>query len=986
MSKIKICYLIIALLLIDTSVFSNVSQKNGYDFLPQYILKSGSKETFSIVENGKAAQIYVDPSDWKGVIRAAKDLGDDIKKVTTVSTSVVEESNFNPKSILIGTIGKSAIIDKLIAEKKIDVSPILNKWESFIIQTVEDNLVIVGSDKRATIFGIYDISEKIGVSPWYWWADVPVKTSKELFVKNGTYLQESPKVKYRGIFINDEWPSFGDWTHRKFGGFNSKMYTHMFELLLRLKANYLWPAMWNAAFNEDDPMNPVLADEYGIVMGTSHHEPMMRAHKEYTKRRTEIGPWDYINNKENINKFFKEGLERNKYFDNIITIGMRGDGDSPMGKGNDEENIGTLRDVIKGQRKIISEVYGRNPSEIPQLWAIFTEVQRYYDAGLTVPDDVTLLFCDNNWGQIRRTGPTKEKKRKGGLGLYYHIDMNGGPASDRWVNTTTIPKLREQLNLAYQTGIDQIWIINVGDLKPKELPIDFIMRYAWNPDAISARDVSNYTVEWAKQIFGEEHAVEIADIVSRYSKYNLMRKAEVQHPMVFSHVNYHESDRMLQLWHDVVNKAEILEHKISPEAKDAYYQLVLYPTKASAGVAEMYIAAGKNNIYARQGRVSANDFTDRAGVLFELDKKLSDYYNQCMSKGKWCNMMSDNHIGYVSWPIPKVNQLPPFEAITPLSTPTMGVAVEGSELSWPDAGLALTLPTFEVLEDNSYYIDVYNRGRGSFEFRAVANKSWIKVSQNTGCVDKEKRLNVTIDWNQLSLGNHQGEIIISSGNNQAVIKVNTKKYAIPSVESYYFGGAGEFSIPAYQYNRIIAGKNAQWKFAPDLGREEGCMLIEPVTAPSAKITDAPCLEYDIYLPEDGDLTVALGILPTQDINPARGLRMAIAVDDEKPHVVDMRKGMHNEFREYTSENIARSKFLKPLPPVNKNFALAAYGKKRRSDTFDGLRWVDETMESRKAGMHTIKIYMVDPELVLEKIVVNPDNSHYSYMGKPSKCL
>ena len=359
MSKIKICYLIIALLLIDTSVFSNVSQKNGYDFLPQYILKSGSKETFSIVENGKAAKIYVDPSDWKGVIRAAKDLGDDIKKVTTVSASVVEESNFNPKSILIGTIGKSAIIDKLIAEKKIDVSPILNKWESFIIQTVEDNLVIVGSDKRATIFGIYDISEKIGVSPWYWWADVPVKTSKELFVKNGTYLQESPKVKYRGIFINDEWPSFGDWTHRKFGGFNSKMYTHMFELLLRLKANYLWPAMWNAAFNEDDPMNPVLADEYGIVMGTSHHEPMMRAHKEYTKRRKEIGPWDYINNKENINEFFKEGLERNKYFDNIITIGMRGDGDSPMGKGNDEENIGTLKDVIKGQRKIISEVYGR---------------------------------------------------------------------------------------------------------------------------------------------------------------------------------------------------------------------------------------------------------------------------------------------------------------------------------------------------------------------------------------------------------------------------------------------------------------------------------------------------------------------------------------------------------------------------------------------------------------------------------------------------
>jgi hypothetical protein len=284
------------------------------------------------------------------------------------------------------------------------VSKVRGQWESYLIDLVDDNLVIAGSDKRGTIYGIYEISKQIGVSPWYWWADVPVRHQDNLYYTAGRVVQPSPKVKYRGIFINDEWPSFGGWTKEKFGGQNSKAYTHMFELLLRLKANYLWPAMWDSKFNEDDPLNPLLADEYGIVMGTSHHEPMMRAHKEYTNRRNEVGPWDYSVNKERLDKFFRDGMERNKKYENLVTIGMRGDGDVAMGKGNDEDNMKTLSKVIDSQRKIISDIYGR-PDAVPQLWAIFTEVQRYYDAGFNVPDDVTLLLCDNNWGYIRRTAP-----------------------------------------------------------------------------------------------------------------------------------------------------------------------------------------------------------------------------------------------------------------------------------------------------------------------------------------------------------------------------------------------------------------------------------------------------------------------------------------------------------------------------------------------------------------------------------------------------
>ena len=297
------------------------------------------------------------------------------------------------------------------------------------------------------------------------------------------------------------------------------MYTHLFELLLRLKANYLWPAMWSAAFNEDDPLNPALADEYGIVMGTSHHEPMMRAHKEYTRRKDKVGAWNYAENKKGLDNFFMEGMTRNKDFENIVTIGMRGDGDVAMSEGGDSLNMSILKDVIDGQRSILSAVYDRDPSSIPQLWAIFTEVQRYYDAGFTVPDDVTLLFCDNNWGYIRRTGPSKERARKGGMGMYYHIDMNGGPWNDRWVNTSPNAKIREQLNLAYKSGIDRIWIVNVGDLKPKELPIDFIMRYAWNPERISSGEVGRYEVELMGSMFGAKNAERIADIVRRYAKY-----------------------------------------------------------------------------------------------------------------------------------------------------------------------------------------------------------------------------------------------------------------------------------------------------------------------------------------------------------------------------------------------------------------------------------------------------------------------------------
>ena len=493
--------------------------------------------------------ITYDDNDWEGVKIAIRNLQNDLKAVT----------GSDKANIVIGTVGKSK---HLKSYSKINKA-LKGKWEQYIITTDGDKLIIAGSDKRGTIYGIYELSRQIGVSPWYWMADAPIAKHDRIYVSRGEYTDGEPAVKYRGIFINDEWPSFGTWCNTHFGGINSKAYSKIFELLLRLKANYFWPAMWDSRFNEDDPLSPKVADEMGIVMGTSHHEPMMRAHKEYVTRKDSVGPWDYAMNPNRLDKFFTEGIERNKSYENIITIGMRGDGDVAMGAGNDADNMETLSKVIASQRNIINKAYGKPASSVPQLWAIFTEVQRYYDAGFTVPDDVTLLLCDNNWGYIRRIGRDFERKRKGGLGLYYHIDMNGGPWNDRWVNTTTVPKLRQQLNLAYKTGLDRIWIINVGDLKPKEMPIDFIMKYAWNPDAIQPGDEKAYQEEFAESIFGKEYASEIADIISKYSKYNLWRKAEVQYPGIF---NMEEMMRTNNLWQSLVLRCDALKEKIPAEA------------------------------------------------------------------------------------------------------------------------------------------------------------------------------------------------------------------------------------------------------------------------------------------------------------------------------------------------------------------------------------------------------------------------------------
>ena len=446
---------------------------------PKYVTGTQAAETFPLVQNGAAAPFVVSAEDWPGVIRAVGDLAEDVQRVTAELPAVFHD----PKGlrggdvVLIGTIGKSSIIDDLIRRHKLDVTGVVGKWESAVTTVVDRPmpgvsraLVIAGSDKRGTIFGVYDLSEQIGVSPWYWWADVRVPHRSALYVEPGAHVLEEPAVKYRGIFLNDEAPALSGWVNEKYGGYNSKFYTHVFELLLRLKANFLWPAMWNSSFAADDPLNAKLADEYGIVMSTSHEEPMMRAEKEW--KPAVDGPWDYTTNAPRIDEFWRAGIERDKNYEEIVTLGMRGANDTAMSASTNTE---LLEKIVANQRQILKETVSPDLAKVPQVWALYKEVQTYYEQGMRVPDDVTLLWSDDNWGDLRRVPTAQESKRSGGAGIYYHFDYVGDPRNYKWLNTNYLPKIWEQMNLALNYGADRIWVVNVGDLKPIEFPIEFFL-------------------------------------------------------------------------------------------------------------------------------------------------------------------------------------------------------------------------------------------------------------------------------------------------------------------------------------------------------------------------------------------------------------------------------------------------------------------------------------------------------------------------------
>lgn len=606
-----------------------------------------------LINRDNKVEIYMDANDCKGVSYAANALVKDIIKVSGSKTVLTSDAGLKDKdaagkpTILVGTIGHSAAIDQLIRQKRINGNLLKGKREKFIITVVDGQLVIAGSDRRGTIYGIYELSQQMGVSPWYDWADVPVVHHDSIFVNKGVYTDGEPAVRYRGIFLNDEAPCLTSWVKNTYGTDygDHRFYQRVFELVLRLRGNMMWPAMWGWAFYADDPENEKTADEMGVVMSTSHHEPMARNHQEYARNRKGWGPWNYQKNKENLQKFFREGIERMKGTEQIVTIGMRGDGDEAM---SDEADTRLMTSIINDQRKIIANVTGKKASETPQVWALYKEVQDYYDKGMKVPDDVTLLLCDDNWGNVRRVPNAKERKHKGGWGLYYHVDYVGAPRNSKMLNVTPVQNPWEQLTLAYENGIDRLWILNVGDLKPMEYPISQFMDMAWNPRKYDVNNITRHTRNWCAQQFGESQADEAARILNLICKYNGRCTPEMLDKNTYSLENGE--------WQEVVNQYLQLEadalrqyNSLPAAYHDAYRQIILFPIEVMSNLHQMYFAQAQNNALYKQGNPKANVWADECERLFMRDSIICDYYNHKMSGGKWNGMMTQKHIGYTSW-------------------------------------------------------------------------------------------------------------------------------------------------------------------------------------------------------------------------------------------------------------------------------------------------------------------------------------------------
>ncbi|MBQ0034773.1 MAG: glycosyl hydrolase 115 family protein [Bacteroidales bacterium] len=622
---------------------------------------------FCLAENGEMAAV-VNLSTDQGIEMAIESLREDILEVSGTS-------NLNFGMVYVGTVADKGLAEALQREG-IDLSLLEGKREKYLIvcpsqtpdQPMLQKLFIAGSDKRGAIYGIYELSRQMGVSPWQWWMDVPCEKHPEIYIRPGVYTDGEPAVEYRGIFINDEWPCFGEWSNEQFGGQNSKLYKRIFELLLRLKGNFMWPAMWNNAFWDDDPDNGRLANTMGIVMSTSHHEPMNLAQQDWKRRGGTEKQWNYVTNEQGLRDFWRTGIRRSKDWETIITIGMRGDGDMEMPSAAD--NRALLERIVRDQRQIISEEMGRPAEEVPQVWALYKEVQDYYDQGMRVPDDVTLLFCDDNWGNVRRIPTPEMRNRKGGFGMYYHFDYVGDPRNSKWINISPISRVWEQMNLCYESGIRKIWVVNVGDLKPMEYPIQFFLDMAWNPKRFRPDNLIQHTDSFCTSIFGEEYGREASYLLRTYPLYNRRITLENLNKDTYSFWHGSEWGRVNGEYNRLRMWARQLEEKLPDSLQAAYFQLLGMPIEGCANLYNMYFAQAANSVLYRSLPHVAHTRGDRKTYGKQVDR-YAKIVSQCyerdslltlrwdtISGGKWRHLMDEKRIGYTYWQTPDKRVMP----------------------------------------------------------------------------------------------------------------------------------------------------------------------------------------------------------------------------------------------------------------------------------------------------------------------------------------
>ena len=611
------------------------------------VTHSPAADDFILATNGTAGAIFIGPDEDPAVRRAAGDLAEDFARVTGTKPEI--QNNFSDTekiSVLVGTIGKSEVIDRLAAEGKLATNGVSGAWESYVLQVVknpapgvEAALVIAGSDRRGTIYGLYQLSEMIGVSPWYWWADVPVTMAKSLALHGDILKQLPPAVKYRGIFLNDEDWGLRPWASKTFdpqaGNIGPKTYAKIFELLLRLHANYLWPAMHpgTAAFNSF-PDDAKFANEYGIVMGSSHCEQMLRNNVSEWDEKT-FGEYNFGTNPDGVLKYWGQRVRENGKFENIYTMGMRGIHDGAMpGGGTTHEKAARLKKIISLQREMLARNVNTNVAEVPQIFCPYKEVLPLYRLMTNLPDDITLLWPDDNYGYVRQFSSARECARSGGAGVYYHVSYWGAPRDYLWLCSTPPALIAEEMTKAFDYGADKVWMLNVGDLKPAELDIEFFLKLAWNPHSWNGTNTYDLLQTQIARDFGNEHAAEITAIMAEYYRLNFQRKPEHMGFPTNNLFSANEAEQRLAAWKNLAARAGVVEKSLRPEMRDSFFELVGYPVKAAAAMNKKCLA----------GSSRAADEIHR----------LTKIYNNQLAGGKWHLMISDNPRKMVDLGVPKI--------------------------------------------------------------------------------------------------------------------------------------------------------------------------------------------------------------------------------------------------------------------------------------------------------------------------------------------
>ncbi len=635
------------LILVFAAVVASLAAGPSLGLQTGIVLDIGKSGGFPLVQDRQAATFYLDGADYPGVRRAADDCRLDVERVTGVKPDQKIGAELSGQHVVIvGTFGRNPLVDQLVQSGKIDVDPIAGKWESFIIATIEDPLpgvsqalVIVGSDRRGTIYGLYEVSEQIGVSPWYWWADVPIRHSDELFIKPGVYVQGPPGVKYRGIFINDEDWGLHEWAKRTFEpesrGIGPRTYEKVFELLLRLRLNYIWPAMHECSREfASIPENVELADRYGIVAGASHCEPMLFNNAKWNER--ELGRWDYTSNREGILACWEEYARTRGEKEAVWTIGFRGIHDRRMQGPNDTSaRISIVEEVLEDQRALIDKYVTKEWGPVAQAFVPYKEVLDLYDAGLQVPDDVTLVWVDDNFGYIRRLGVSEERKRSGGAGVYYHISYYGGPHSYLWINTTAPALMWEELHKAWENDARTIWMLNVGDIKPAEVGMSYFADFAWNPEEFGPDSQPRFLRAFAADLFGEELAKPVAELLGEYYRLGTIRKPELMsRPGWTLAMPEEEAVRLREAYRKLLATESRIAAKVPVDALDAYTEIVGFPARV-LGASGLIFMADRSIQFGDD--VAANEAEIERLREF-LDSEVNHYNNE-VADGKWKHMI-----------------------------------------------------------------------------------------------------------------------------------------------------------------------------------------------------------------------------------------------------------------------------------------------------------------------------------------------------------